>query len=202
MLIVSVFITLLTAAFELFNGHRGVVIIPYAMIVPLVLITPRALHARVFSAVTTQRWLRRMETIQLLILMLNAPASLWFHSWGFQYDRFLHFWVGVLCVPWAYLLFGALRRRWFPRYEFRFARFALVVSIIGIVGVFAWELYQHTVDMLFGTRLFYDSKQPIEVDFWEDVIFGLMGMLGGLYLVRTVLVNWEESCFIQTSAKT
>lgn len=194
MLAFSIAISWLAAALEHFDGtQRLVVVIPYALVVPLVLLVPRAAYRYLRSAVTPL-WLASIERLQLYIFALNAPASLWFHHMGFQYDRYLHFMVGALLVPYFFLWYVAIRRRIAPRYMFRIASFILMTAYIGIVSVFAWELYQHTVDTLFGTQLFFDSRQPITVDFWEDIFFGLLGMCVGFIYLRAAYDRFSR-CF-------
>lgn len=200
MLIFSYTISFATAVIEYFTTGRNVVIIPYALIVPLVLIIPRILARTLFSRQVTRRWLLDMERLQCAILLLNAPASLWLHQMGFQYDRFLHFWVGVLCVPWFYLMYVAIRRAIAPSYTYQYASITALVCALGVVSVFSWEWYQHTVDTVFGTALFHDAKQLIIIDFWEDIAFGLFGMLAGLYLLSTLELRWRHTHFQHTQS--
>ena len=63
------------------------------------------------------------------------------------------------------------------------------MKIIGIVfalvfiGLFAWEGFQFSADQILVTKMFADGSQPIIVDFWEDILFGFIGSVIGLFYI-------------------
>src|SRR3989338_10725794 len=86
MLLLSLAASFLTSIIELFAGGRGVVVIPYATVVPLLLILPRLIHT-VKKASLSAQWLSRMERLSFFAMLLNAPGSLYFHEAGFGASR-------------------------------------------------------------------------------------------------------------------
>jgi len=183
MLKLSILISILTSFIESFTSQRLDIIIPYGIIVPAILFLPRLYLFQKFKNVVRTKWTPSIERINFFMLAVNAPASLILHELGFQYDRLLHFVV-------AFLAFQALILLFLPIYnifnkkqitKFKALIFAFTISFIGI---FLWEAYQYIFDIGFGTHLFSDASQDITVDFWEDIIFGFLGILTALWYVN------------------
>jgi hypothetical protein len=167
-LTISLILSLGTALFEYWRGGEMVVIVSYGVIVPFLVIGAKFIFEKG----------RKFELLILFSIIFNAPASLFFHNIGFQYDRFLHFAMGLISAIFLALL---LKKRSMPMY--------LIFSIL-FVGVFAWEGLQFSVDQIFGTKVFFDIVQPIEVDVLEDIVFGLSGVIVGLFYVNK---SYEKS---------
>ena len=183
MLKLSILISIFTSFVESLTNQRWDIIIPYGIIVPILLFLPRLYLYQKLKNVVRKKWIPRIERINFLMLVANAPASLILHELGFQYDRLLHFIV-------AFLSFQALILLFLPIYniikkkqatKFKALVFAFTVSFIGI---FLWEAYQYVFDIGFGTHLFSDAVQDIVVDFWEDITFGFLGILTALWHVN------------------
>jgi len=51
-----------------------------------------------------------------------------------------------------------------------------LISLLLFGGLFFWEGIQYSVDRVFGTKLFYDVRQDIKIDFVEDIFFGFLGV--------------------------
>jgi len=69
---------------------------------------------------------------------------------------------------------------------------ALTISgLVTFVGLFVWEGVQFSSDKLFGTRLFFDVAQPIQIDFTEDILFGFAGLLVALLLSKHSRKIWR-----------
>jgi hypothetical protein len=180
MVFISIIVSFVTATIEFFIGRRLVVIVPYAFIVPILLLVPRVLAAKV-SAIKNnggRPWLLRVELLSFFVLVFNAPASLFFHKMGFQYDRFLHLAGGFL----AFLIFLQLYAPFVPDGANSRKKKVLFISIVVVfLGNFLWEGLQHTIDDIFGTKLFFDVGQSANRDFLEDVIFGFLGTLAAVF---------------------
>jgi hypothetical protein len=117
-----------------------------------------------------------MERIGLFGVLINIPGVLFFHVMypSFQYDRFLHL-AGAFAVFW----WQALVLIPFPVSAFR-AKVLLRVGLLTFIGLFAWEGYQWGQDQLFGAHTFFDYAQPIFIDFWEDISFGIIGLVAAM----------------------
>ncbi len=178
------FITYGTVLIEWLTTQRGVVLIPYGIVNPLLAFIPRALYYSTLKGQVTRRWLSTLELLIVFMLLINAPASLWWHEMGFQYDRFLHFGAAFLAVPILVLLIGGFRRS--------LSAALRPTLILMFIALFAWEGFQYTSDILFGTQLFHDSVQSIQRDFTEDIIFGALGIITALPLIRHLVARTTD----------
>ena len=178
MIIISIALSFITALIEFIERGKMIIIIPYGLVVPFFLLLPRLIYTTsvTFKKLVNVQWLNRIEQISFVILLLNAPASLILHDLGFQYDRFLHFAGGALVFAIAVLIYLPIDKKIF-RGQTRKMRVLVVSFGVILVGVFIWEGYQYVADALFGTNLFSDAVQEINVDFWEDIIFGELGII-------------------------
>ncbi|GMQ95160.1 MAG: hypothetical protein BMS9Abin13_272 [Patescibacteria group bacterium] len=183
MIIISIFISISTAVVELFTaGEATVVFYSYAFVVPLIILIPHAARAvnRELQERTTERWLLWMDRIVFGIVAINIPGSIYLHDAGIQYDRFVHFGGAFLLFFMLVLLYLSFYGEKTGGKKQRIT--ALVLSFFLLfVGLFLWEVYQYTVDQIFGTQLFFDVAQSIQVDFWEDIFFGLLGISTALF---------------------
>ena len=171
-----------TATIEWYGQQRGILLIPYGIVVPLALLLPRILYFSVsqIGAHFVTEWFVWIEKINLGFVALNAPASLWWHAQGLQYDRFLHFSVAALALPFMLFLLSPLLK---PTEENQ-SRTLMISGAMATLGLFAWELYQYSADQIFGTMLFHDAAQAIAVDASEDILFGLLGVLTAASILR------------------
>lgn len=169
-------ISWLTAIIELLTSQKMVVYLPYGLIVPLLILLPRIVY-KYNKNVRRKFNIELVNNIDYLVLglvLVCAPGSLWWHEMGFQYDRLLHFATNVLNVPLAILVIAGLG------IEKRKKAFILA-TILVFAGLFLFEGFQYSMDAVFGTQLFHDAVQNINKDVFEDIIFGVLGGLVGLY---------------------
>lgn len=177
-LVLTIALSLSVALFSFLTSKELVVIVPYGIVIPLLVLIPRFVIQKVVRTEGND-WLKRSEAAAFLIVLCNAPASLFFHDMGFQYDRFLHFSMGVVLTPAALIMAMLFFRKMEKEISKKSALW--LTAILAFIGLFAWEGFQYFLDLVFGTKLFYDSVQPIVVDFWEDIFFGFAGVLLGLW---------------------
>jgi hypothetical protein len=101
---------------------------------------------------------------------------------GVQYDRFIHFgsaFFGILVVFIFYILIQTqLKKKAIKKTIAITFSFAVI-----LIGLFVWEVYQYTVDQVFGSKLFYDAMQDIAVDVREDILYGLLGLFAGVVYI-------------------
>lgn len=170
------------ATFEFLSEGSLAVLIPYGLINPILILTPRFLIKRLLEkkGVTGTGWLVRAEALLLLVILFNALGSLFFHALGFQYDRFLHFMMGFVCVPSAVIYFSVFFRI-AGRHASSKNKLLFVTFTSVFVALFAFEGLQFSLDTVFGSNLFSDAVQPIFIDFWEDIFFGFTGALLGTW---------------------
>ncbi len=181
-LAITIILSLAAASFEFFTSRSTEVLVSYGLIVPLLSMAPRFILGRILEGrgVSGKRWLAKAESLIFLIVLFNAPGSLFFHGMEFQYDRFLHFSMGIASTALVFVMLMVIMRAAGLRAESK-GRVLFLAFVLTFVGLFAWEGLQFTVDKVFSTRLFSDTTQPIVIDFWEDIVFGFVGVLLGLW---------------------
>lgn len=178
-----------TALLAVWLNPKPVIWIPYGIINPLLFSLPRL--ARAFIPAVRARvgapWLRTVESVAVLIILVNAPGSLVLHDLGVQYDRFLHFACGVLILLLAVPIVSAVRGSGASAYK------TLWISVILVfVGLFGFEAFQYSSDRIFGTLLFHDQIQAIQHDVTEDIIFGTLGLAVSALVLRRSKRIWKR----------
>lgn len=180
MIIISLITSLVAALIGLLLQKKAVVVVSYGVIIPLVLFLPRFFYRFDFKVrnIVNFKWVEKLEFSSFFIVIFNALGSLILHNLNFQYDRFLHFSVAFLSFMIFFLLWLPVVRIKNKKIEKR--NFLVFVLITLFVTLFLWEALQYNIDLLFNTKLFFDYSQPIEIDFSEDIFFGLLGLAAAL----------------------
>lgn len=126
--------------------------------------------------------MKQLALLSFLIVLLNAPGTIYFHVDGFlfQYDRLLHFSVGFLLLPFVTILLEILRPSFSGQRVLQ-----QTAAIVSLCGLFLWEGWQYINDLTFGTHMFFDYGQDISLDVFEDITLGMAG------LVLWMLVRWK-----------
>ena len=184
MIIASLVVSIATFLIELFTRSRNIVLVSYGIIVPLLIFLPRFFYyfdAKI-KEVVKYEWVEKIEYLSFFIIILNALASLILHDLGFQYDRFLHF----VVPPFSLIIFLLL---WLPVMkingeEIKKRKVLICLFMILFASLFLWETLQYSIDQIFGTKLFFDAKQRIEVDFLEDILFGTCGLIAAVIYIN------------------
>ena len=176
-LILALAISWSAAIIELLTTERMMICVSYGIIVPILIFVPRIIY-KFHKGIRSRFNIKLVTSIECLILLqiiLNAPASLWWHSMGFQYDRLLHFAVSMINVPLGILIISA--------FVMGSSKKILGITVgMAIMGLMLFEGYQYSVDMVFGTQLFHDATQNIRIDVMEDIVLGILGVVAGVYL--------------------
>lgn len=184
MIIASLAASIATFLIELFTRAKGIVLVSYGFIVLLLILLPRFFYyfdAKIKKTVKIE-WVKKIEYFAFFIVISNVPASLILHELGFEYDRFLHFVVAFFVL----IIFLLL---WLPVMkingeEIKKRKLLFYLFAILFVCLFLWEILQYNIDQLFGTKLFFDLKQEIKIDFLEDILFGTAGLLAAVIYVN------------------
>lgn len=171
--------TAIVALIELFFRGLTIVSVGYGVVVPTLISIPLILFfVNLNLQKTGSKTIKKIYYYCLLLILINAPGSLILHKMGIQYDRFLHFGVAFLVVPLTMLLYSLLMQA-LGSGAINFKRVLKGTFFVVLAGLFLWEGYQYIIDQFFGTTLFFDVVQNIEVDFWEDIFFGFLGLITG-----------------------
>lgn len=184
-------IALLASLFVAFTsllvfGAPTVVFYGYGIVAPILILLPYVIHLvdRGTTRFLSTESLWYFGLYALLTVAVNAPASLYFHPAGIQYDRFVHFAVAFLGFLFLchlrFLMTEKIAVASVKKFGFLSSSFLIIFA-----GLFAWEAYQYAVDALFGSTLFFDVGQHIVTDVREDILYGVAGIATGfLYVWR------------------
>jgi len=180
LLLLTTGISILSAVFifELRPGDTYP-IVTYALVIP-------ALIAFVFWFAQKQGLpmakRRRLALLTFLIVLLNAPGTIYFHvdGFAFQYDRLLHFSVGFILLPFVAILLEILRPSFTNQRILQ-----QTAALVSVCGLFLWEGWQYVNDLVFGTHMFFDYGQSISLDVFEDILLGMAG------LVLWIVLRWR-----------
>jgi len=184
MLILSVAISLLTAGLVFASGRIPVAIM-YAVVMPGVLVLPKLFRQRLsaWQGPWGDERLRRLNRQFLVIVAMNAIGTLWLHALPYQYDRLLHFALAFLGIFMAATILFPGRGASPNRSRLMFWSISFVA-----IGFFVVELTQFGSDAVFGTKMFHDVAQPIEIDLAEDLLFDLLGATTATLLL---IKHWD-----------
>jgi hypothetical protein len=187
--LLGVLLSWTTAAASVWLNPKPVIWIPYGIINPLIFSLPRLARAFIpaVRARVSATWVRTIEWVAVLIILVNAPGSLVLHDLGVQYDRFLHFVCGVLILLLAVPIISAVRGPGASASKTLWVSVALV-----FVGLFGFEAFQYSSDRIFGTQLFHDQVQSIERDVTEDILFGTAGLALSAMILRRSKRAWKR----------
>jgi len=168
-------------------GAKPVVYWSYGLVNPaLMLLLYAASRHREMRRYCSASWLKLTSGVLTIIILLNAPGSVYLHDLGVQYDRFLHFTAAFVALLLLLILLTPLSARRHGTESLDRKKLLQMTFLLLFLGLFLWEGLQWSIDQLFGTRLFFDSTQPIAIDATEDILFGFVGMLlGAVYVVKS-----------------
>jgi len=217
----------IVVAIELATDAQKIVMIPYGIIIPILVLLPRISFYLNQKSIRnlSEKWINIMDFLVFLMVIFNAPLSLFLHQQEYQYDRFLHTIVPFISFLLAtlflipskifedkalifyknkydkflhlifvfpllvlakmiltvFIFFGAFRHR---KSKILFIAFFSLFT-----WLFIWEFIEYSIDIIFSTKIFGDFSQLGELDFWEDIYFGFLGILSAFFLTY-YLYNW------------
>lgn len=183
MIIIIILVSVSTAVVDFFvEGTPTIVFYSYAFVVPLIVLVPHVLYVanRRFRERISESWLSWIDRFMFGVIIVNIPGSIYLHDAGIQYDRFIHFGSAFGSFLLFVFLFIAFCHS-FTNISIRAGRILGISFFALFIGLFLWEGFQFKLDQLIGTRLFFDEAQSIDVDFWEDILFGLLGLVAALF---------------------
>ncbi len=122
-----------------------------------------------------------------LIFLTTSLGTFYFYHYikFFEYDLIAH-----TVIPASFVIMGAMA------YEIlkikngapKKIEAILISGILVLLLSFFWELFQEQGDIWWGTRMFFDSNQPIAVDVANDLAADTFGVFVGCVLI---FKNWE-----------
>ena len=170
-----------------------VIYIPYIFINPAILIIFGSLRKiKSIESITTNGWQEKIRLFAASILLLNIPGSIYLYEAGIQYDIPLHF-LALMIIAVA---LGLLYPVFFYKFQNRLPslkHILVAIFILTTISGIAAEGVQKLSDEIFGTKLFFDTAQPIVLDVTIDIAMNIAGTLVGLfYLLRNKSFIWRH----------
>ncbi len=188
----SVLVAWAGAAVGLLLRAEPVVFVAYGIVNPgLIIAFSQMIRHPKLKPYYSDAWKKIANQWLVIILLLNIPGSVYLHSLGIQYDRFLHYTAAFAALIAILIFFSPIMALRFGTRHLNMwsmLRFAIVATF---VGLFLWEGLQWSIDQVFGTQLFHDAVQPITQDATEDVLFGFLGMLTASFYVAKSKRFWK-----------
>src|SRR3989304_5070848 len=109
----------------------------------------------------------------------------------FEYDSFVHFLDHILFVPIAAWFYLTLKESFAGKQNERMKFDAIIIGgLLAIMAGIFWEILQNTADNVFGTTMFFDPDQAIDLDVKTDIASDLLGALVGTIILYFQKEKW------------
>ncbi len=178
---VFTFLIILIGVISLIKGEYYLAVV-WIIFTPLVMLLPRNLYK--INSIKLNYKLEIVDFYEMCVLILlitSAGLTLGLKHINIDFDSFSHF-LNLLIYT---LLFGItyylIRSGNNSAGNLEVALISL--AVVWVFGVFLWEKFQYLNDQIFGTRMFFDEFQAIELDSFLDQIFGSIGVIIGSVLI-------------------
>lgn len=121
------------------------------------------------------RWMMKektdlLEVFAIIIFIINSFGAIYAFKNIPNYDSMAHILNSAITYFSIMILFSYKN----GRYQDKTIALTTSFLIIVVLGVL-WEGYQKSNDILFGTHMFYDPRQPIRLDFAMDIFSNMIG---------------------------
>lgn len=189
----SVF-TVLTGIFYyfLFLGDVFAAVV-FVFVNPLLLFLPRLIYRLNFVKIRyNENLLINLEIAAIIIFIFNGAGTLYFYDISlFEYDSYAHFLDHVLFVPIAAWFYWTLKELFAGKQSERMKFDAIIIGgLLAIMAGIFWEILQNTADNVFGTTMFFDPDQAIDLDVKTDIASDLLGVLVGTIILYFQKEKW------------
>lgn len=152
---------------------------PALLLAPRYIINDRQLREK-FKPET----LDLLEIFAIAIFIINSFGAIYAFKNIPNYDSAAH----ILNSAIACFLLLILFFRKNGKYQDKAIAIVSSFLIIVVSGVL-WEGYQKSSDILFGTHMFFDPRQPIRLDAATDIFFN---MVGAFIVAIIVNIYWDD----------
>ncbi len=164
----------------------------WIIITPLLMLLPRNLYKINYIKDNYNYSLVYFFELMILILLFTSVGfTLGIKEINIDFDSFSHFLnltIYTLLVGIIYYIFRSYELKKPNKIEVML--FALIFTFI--FGVILWEKFQFYGDQIFGTHMFYDKFQNIELDSFLDQIFGSIGVVIGSTILYNKIESWMK----------
>jgi hypothetical protein len=123
------------------------------------------------------------------IFFITTLGTIYFYNGLFGYDVAAHFFITVLFVIMAAMLYELLR----STNSASNAIETIAVSVLTLVIFsFLWEWYEKQGDIWWNTKMFYDPWQEISLDVATDLSANFLGMFAASVLIFKYWDKWNK----------
>lgn len=152
---------------------------PILLLIPRWLINERQLQEKFKSAA-----LDLMKAFAIAIFVINSFGAAYAFKKIPNYDSAAHILNSII----SYFVLLILMFRAGDKYKDKALMIIFSFLVIVVSGIL-WEGYQKTNDILFGTHMFFDPRQPINIDVATDIFSNTVGAF-----IAAIIVNiyWNK----------
>jgi len=121
----------------------------------------------------------KLQTIVILAIIVNGIGALGLYKLylvGFEYDKFVHFFIPFLFMFGGVTLFTNFFNKSFQK------ALGLTITFV-LLGGFAWELFELLADRAFGTEMLGYYGLEVGKDTIIDIIMNVLGILAGAIVI-------------------
>lgn len=153
----------------------------------LLLIPSRLLDGRQLREKFNHEALDLLRMFAIAIFITNSFGAIYAFKKIPNYDSVAH----ILNSAIAYFSLLILFFRKNGKYQDKAIAIMSSFLIVIVSGVL-WEAYQKTNDVLFGTHMFFDPRQPIRLDAATDIFFNMVGAFIAVVIANIYWNNIKE----------
>ncbi len=123
------------------------------------------------------------------IVYAHGFGSLGLYDKSFEYDQIAHFITLVFTTILLALLYRIIIVDVLKRKEHKLFIVFSVLFLLGILGGALTEIIQFFSDKFFGSNMFFDTDQIINIDVLTDMRANLLGSLAGILFLK---LKWSK----------
>lgn len=163
----------------------------WILFTPLMMLLPRNLYKiRWIYQIYNKNIVYTFEKFILVFLLTGAGYTLGLKYLPIDFDSLSHL-INLLTMSIAVSLAYYIIKNRLTKKEVNKKEIIIFTFIFNVTfGVILWEKFQFYNDQIFGTNMFYDYFQDVNVDSLLDQLFGLFGVIIGSVLIYLKSNDW------------
>jgi len=168
--------------------------VSFTFVAPIAVLLPRYIYKRKLRQKYNLSLLKTLESFAAVMFVLASAGTFGLYNAGIEYDSLIHVIITVLI---AILVAFVWTFRKTSGFEDGYLSLCIsVFSFTIILGAF-WEVFQMSGDKVFGSKMFFDLFQPINLDVACDLAADTIGAFIGSVLVYFKWSDWHKGWLIK-----
>ena len=169
---------------EYYLAFTWIILVPIFMLLPRTLYKIKDIKSNYNGSI-----IDFFEILIFILLITSLGYTLGLKNFNIDFDSFSHLLnlaIYAIIVGVIYYLLKSRNHKDVDKSQVML--FTFIVCLI--FGVILWERFQYFNDKVFGTLMFYDKFQDIELDSYLDQVFGSIGVIIGSNVLHNKLEDW------------